>query len=355
MDILNLDASPAASERARQKARWSPNITGSRTLTDIEMNAPTICLRTQPIERAHGLTPEIFEQLYLTGPGKPIIVTDAMNSWAALSRWSFDFFKTRYGSDKVRPGTWVGKSRLKYMALGHYLDYLDTPNAKYPGLWLDPETMSPCVAPDEASSAPLYLPWNGFVKHPELLEDIQLSPKFVEDWTPFLPPAFLKTLDEATRYFSSGLLIGPRNAQIGLHHDFLHTHAYLAQIIGKKRCVLFSPEDSAGLYNGKVDVDEPDFEKFPHFRNVTAHEGILAPGELLFIPHLWWHHVVSLEKTITVNYNFFNRVNFSGYLTDLVQNLPTVVNGLEKCPGARDALGFQWTSRGFDFPESGKS
>jgi len=319
------------------------------------MNATTECLRKQPIERARGLTPEIFEQRYLSASGKPVILTDAMDSWPALTRWSFDFFKTRYGSDKVRPGTWVGANRLKFMALSDYLDYLDAPEARYPGLWLDPATMSPCPAPAAAGLAPLYLPWNVFVKHPELLEDIQLSPNFVEDWTPFLPAALLKTLDEATRYFSSGLLIGPRNAQIGLHYDFLNTHAYLAQIIGKKRCMLFSPEDSAALYEGKVNVDEPDFEKFPLLRNATAYECTLAPGELLFLPHLWWHHVVSLEKTITVNYNFFNRVNFGGYLTHLVRDLPTVVAGLEKFPDVRSALGFKWTSRGFDFPESGKS
>ena len=74
-------------------------------------------------------------------------------------------------------------------------------------------------------------------------------------------------------------------------------------------------------------------------------------GELLFIPP-WWHHVVSLEKSITVNYNFFNRVNFGGYLTHLLKDLPAVVNGLANSPDARAALGIKWTSLGFEFPKS---
>ena len=149
-------------------------------------------------------------------------------------------------------------------------------------------------------------------------------------------------------------MIGPKNAQIGLHYDFLETHAYLAQIVGRKRCVLFSPDDSAALYDGAVNPDEPEFERFPLFRNATAYECILEPGELLFIPYRWWHHVVALDNSITVNYNFFNRVNFGAFLTSLFQALPDIVDGLAQSPEARAALGIDWVCRGFDFSPAGK-
>jgi Cupin-like domain len=185
-----------------------------------------------------------------------------------------------------------------------------------------------------------------------LLEDIELSPKFVEDLLPLLPPGLLKTLN-SIKYFTAGLMIGTRGAQVGLHYDFLRSHAYLAQVIGTKRCLLFSPEDSAALYKGDVNPDAPDFDKFPLLRTATAHECTLEPGDLLFIPSRWWHHVVALDKSITVNYNFFNRANFSGYLTHLFRDLPTLVAALEQFPGLREALGIKWKSRGFDFPDSG--
>jgi ribosomal protein L16 Arg81 hydroxylase len=140
---------------------------------------------------------------------------------------------------------------------------------------------------------------------------------------------------------------------MGLHYDFLESHAYLAQIVGKKRCTLFSPEDSAALYDGKVNVDAPDFDKFPLLRDATAYECTLEPGELLFMPHRWWHHVVGLEKSITVNYNFFNRVNLGGYITYLLRDLPALVEGIGQCADERAALGIKWTSRGFDFPDPG--
>ena len=316
------------------------------------MKTATQSLQTLPVERAAGLTPELFHQRYLAGSGKPVIVTDAMDSWGAVSRWSFDLFKARYGTDHVSPKIFTGARRVKLMTFSEFLNYLDAPDAASPGLWIDPETLYPCAAPAEPGSSPLYLVWNGFGMHPELLDDVELSPKFVEDWLPLLPPGLRGALN-STKYFAGGFLIGPKGTQVGLHYDYLHSHAYLAQIIGKKRCLLFSPEDSAALYNGEVNPDAPDFEKFPLFRNVIAYECTLGPGEMLFMPCRWWHYVVALEKSITVNYNFFNRVNFSGYLTHLLRELPVVVNALEQLPDQRAALGIKWKSRGFDFPGSG--
>ncbi|MBZ5659097.1 MAG: cupin-like domain-containing protein [Acidobacteriia bacterium] len=316
------------------------------------MKTATQGLQTLPVERTASLTPEIFHQRYLTGSGKPVIVSDALNSWEAVSRWSFDLFKARYGADRVSPKIFRGVKRVKLMTLSEFLDYLDAPDAVSPGLWIDPETLYPCAAPADPGSSPLYLVWDGFGMHPELLDDVELSPTFVEDWLPLLPPGLRGALN-TTKFFSAGFMIGPKGAQIGLHYDFLQSHAYLAQIIGKKRCLLFSPEDSVALYGGKVNPDVPDFKEFPLFRNVTAYQCTLEPGELLFMPCGWWHHVVSLEKSVTVNYNFFNRVNFSGYLTHLLREMPLVVSALEQLPDQRAALGIKWKSRGFDFPESG--
>jgi hypothetical protein len=318
------------------------------------MSTATARLHHQSIERANGLTPDIFQQRFLAGHGKPVILTDAIGSWPALSRWNFEFFKTRYGSDNVTPRTWLGPAGmnfLKLMKLSDFIDYLDAPEGPMPGLWIDRETMHPSPGPAEVSRYPLYLAWNVFAVHPELLDDVELSPKFVEDLLPLLPEAFRKIMDGATKYFIAGVMIGPRNSQIGLHYDFLDSHAYLAQIAGRKRCTLFSPTDSSALYDGKVDVDAPDFGKFPLLQNATAYECVLEPGELLFIPHRWWHHAVGLEKSITVNYNFFNRVNMGAYITHLLRELPALVDGIAKLPEARAALGIKWTSRGFDFSD----
>jgi ribosomal protein L16 Arg81 hydroxylase len=75
----------------------------------------------------------------------------------------------------------------------------------------------------------------------------------------------------------------------------------LAQIQGRKRITLFSPTQAARLYPfpvssrhphmSAVDVDGPDLERFPEFRKAASMECVVGPGDLLFVPAFWWHHV----------------------------------------------------------------
>jgi len=54
-----------------------------------------------------------------------------------------------------------------------------------------------------------------------------------------------------------------------------------------------------------VNLREPDYEKFPKFRQAheSAREAVLGPGDAIYIPILWWHGVESLEPlNILVNY-----------------------------------------------------
>jgi hypothetical protein len=88
-------------------------------------------------------------------------------------------------------------------------------------------------------------------------------------------------------------------------------------VSGRRRFTLFPPEQIANLYIGPLDyaptgapmslvkLHNPDFERFPRFREAlaAAHSAELGPGDALYIPPLWWHHVESLEPfNLLVNY-----------------------------------------------------
>jgi hypothetical protein len=88
-------------------------------------------------------------------------------------------------------------------------------------------------------------------------------------------------------------------------------------VAGRRRFTLFPPEQIANLYIGPLDfaptgapmslvsLRNPDFERYPRFREAlaAAHTADLAPGDAIFIPPLWWHHVESLESfNVLVNY-----------------------------------------------------
>jgi len=88
-------------------------------------------------------------------------------------------------------------------------------------------------------------------------------------------------------------------------------------VCGRRRFTLFPPEQVANLYVGPLDfaptgapmslveLSTPDFERFPRFRAAlaAARSAELAPGDAIYIPPLWWHHVESLETfNVLVNY-----------------------------------------------------
>lgn len=88
-------------------------------------------------------------------------------------------------------------------------------------------------------------------------------------------------------------------------------------VAGSRRFTLFPPEQIANLYIGPLDfaptgaamsmvsLRDPDFVRYPKFRAAmaAAETAVLQPGDALFIPPLWWHHVESLEPfNVLVNY-----------------------------------------------------
>lgn len=103
--------------------------------------------------------------------------------------------------------------------------------------------------------------------------------------------------------------------RVATHHDMNSNIAVVAA--GRRRFRLFPPDAVANLYIGPFeftpagtpvslfDPDEPDFDRFPLAAAAMAQSRVveLAPGDALFIPHMWWHHVRSLDAIgILVNY-----------------------------------------------------
>lgn len=88
-------------------------------------------------------------------------------------------------------------------------------------------------------------------------------------------------------------------------------------VAGTRRFTLFPPDQIGNLYIGPLDItpagaaismvsfENPDFERHPRFADAleAAQTAELLPGDAIYIPYIWWHHVRSLKPfNMLVNY-----------------------------------------------------
>jgi lysine-specific demethylase 8 len=102
---------------------------------------------------------------------------------------------------------------------------------------------------------------------------------------------------------------GPCGTVSPLHHD--QKHNLLAQVVGSKYIRLYGEEQTPRLYphegtvlfnTSQVDVECPDFQQFPEFKEAQYTECILREGQMLYIPPGCWHFVKSLSLSFSVSF-----------------------------------------------------
>lgn len=100
-----------------------------------------------------------------------------------------------------------------------------------------------------------------------------------------------------------------------LHYDahwrVVGTCNLFSQVYGKKKVILASPDQTPFLYErrgeqsdyhlSQVDIEAPDFERFPLLRKATFWVGDVERGDLLFVPLDYWHFMQSLGPSISVS------------------------------------------------------
>lgn len=114
----------------------------------------------------------------------------------------------------------------------------------------------------------------------------------------------------------SNLYIGPGQNKSLLHYD--ETHSLLMMLEGRKRFILFSPDQSRCMYpyspfslrallenrvvDSRVDCQHPDFSVHPKLRQAQGVVGWLEEGQALFIPAGTWHFIEAEGRNVSVNY-----------------------------------------------------
>jgi len=205
---------------------------------------------------------------------RPVVFTNLMDNWLGKEKWTIEFFKEQYGQLMVP----VYETNVTHFGEG----YME-PKGKIPFKeYLEALEKGP-------TNLRMFL-FNIFRHAPELCNDYS-NFDIMEGFYDSFPYMFF----------------GGEGSAVTLHYDVDLSHVFLNQLHGRKRVVLIPPQFSKAIYQhpftvaSYIDVNNPDYDKFPALKKVWGYECILEPGETLFMPSGHWHYIEYLDGGYSIS------------------------------------------------------
>ncbi|MCR9073192.1 MAG: cupin-like domain-containing protein [Alphaproteobacteria bacterium] len=239
---------------------------------------------TEPLaieERTTLPTAEEFRREYVAR-SRPLVIRGGIRDWPAFRDWTPEFLAGKVGENEVN----VQQSPTGIFGLdpekgGPRYQEISTTLGEYVWTMMDAED-------------------DGIRYYVQRVNIPDRLPELMED---FAVPDYV----DASKVYLINLWLGPAGNVTTLHYDTPNN--FLAQVRGRKRLKMFSPWQARRLYPcrskaynmSQVNIEAPDLDRFPRFKDVTMHEVEIEEGDLLFIPTYWWHQVYSLTAGISVN------------------------------------------------------
>jgi hypothetical protein len=284
-------------------------------------------------ENANDLTIERFLSEY-EEKNIPVVVKGATTFWPASQKWDKDYLLEQTKDVTFRATSAVAPLPAQF-TMESYSQYCDS----------------------ATEEAPLYLFDRTFAEScPTLLNDfagpLKNSCPFFDDEAAHGHDLF-SLLGSGKRPDHRWLIIGPKRSGSSFHIDPNATHAWNAPIRGRKRWIFYPPGVSPpGVFPSSNGDDvimpislaewflshwndhvkqrsNPDKSKRPL-------ECTVKPGEILFVPHGWWHCVLNLDDgmSVALTQNYVSKSNLSDVLRFLSQR-PQQISG---CRDRREAI-----------------
>ena len=248
------------------------------------------------VPRKSRLSGEEFLTEYYS-QNRPVVITDVLSRWPAMSRWNREYFDATCGSQVVEIQS--GRNRDPRYEVN---------SAQHKTLMSFPDYVA--MVYDAGQTNDHYMTANNSGVNEAALAALWQDVDYL--------PEYLRPEEHRGRAF---FWMGPGGTVTPVHHDL--TNNFMAQVIGRKLVKLISPAHLPLVYNdfhcySAVDLNAIDYARYPLFQHVHIEEVVLEPGELLFLPVGWWHHVTSLDVTVTLTFTNFRWNNdFMAYYKSL--------------------------------------
>ncbi|XP_008685542.1 tRNA wybutosine-synthesizing protein 5 isoform X2 [Ursus americanus] len=226
-----------------------------------------------PVPRLEGVSQERFMQ-HLYPQRKPLVL-EGIDLGACTSKWTVDYLSQVGGRKEVKIHV-AAVAQMDFISKNFV--YRTLPFDKLVQRAAEEKHEEFFISEDVADIRKQFPLLEGDIKFPEFFKEEQ--------------------------FFSSVFRISSPGLQLWTHYDVMDN--FLIQVTGKKRVVLFSPRDAQYLYlsgtkSEVLDIDNPDLAKYPLFSKARRYECSLKAGDVLFIPALWFHNVISEEFGVGVN------------------------------------------------------
>lgn len=222
-------------------------------------------MHLKEIERVKTITKKDFYNTYFKTQ-IPVVIEHLIDDWPAYHKWNFSYIREIAGEKTVplyddRPVSHkdgFNEAHTK-MKMSDYIDLLESKPTNYR----------------------IFL-YNLMKEVPQLYNDFK--------W----PEIGLRLVKQLPMLFFGG-----ENAKVFMHFDIDYSNILHFHFHGKKRCVLFAPDETKHLYKvpyslisrEDIDFDNPDFQKFPKLKEAEGFVCELNHGETLYMPEGYWHYM----------------------------------------------------------------
>lgn len=238
-------------------------------------------LHLTQIERVKTISKEDFYNYYVKKQ-KPVVIEQLTADWPAYEKWNFEYMRDLAGDQTVplyddRPVSHKDgfNQAHAHMKMSDYINLLESKPTNYR----------------------IFL-YNLIKQVPKLREDFK--------W-PEIGLSLVKQLPM--------LFFGGQGSRVFMHYDIDYSNILHFHFQGVKQCVLFAPDQTPYLYkipfalisHESMDLDNPDFDKWPALEKANGLVTQLKHGEMLYMPEGYWHYMKYLTPGFSMSLRAFPR------------------------------------------------
>jgi hypothetical protein len=232
-------------------------------------------MQLKPVATFDTLDPETFKKEFYNR-GIPVVIKQLSKDWPAYQKWNWEYFRQLVGHKKVplynnvKSDAYTPINKADdYKTFGEYIDMI----SKGPAGWR------------------IFL-FNIFDHAPQLTKDFTWPEQYMKGFVKKYPMLFT----------------GGQGSITHMHFDIDMSHILHTQFGGRKRVLMFPYQEQHKLYRKPWEVlsladfsnyyeeGKLNYEKFPALKMAEGVDLILEPGDTLFMPAGYWHHMEYLES-----------------------------------------------------------